>query len=180
VGVVGALGGAGIGGTVTVLSLFFKGHQDEAAEKRRHEREEAQRKDDRAWALRLQNHEDRQSLYSRLLRSGADVRDKFRNLLLKADDWHRQEIADAALNEFRDATAAAEVKSIDRTVIEIADDIVAEGNSSTYFLEGMGDPKARQYCMKSVVRITNELLPALRDACRRDLGYDDSPADPLS
>lgn len=181
VGVVGALGGAGIGGVVTVASLIVKARQDEAAEKRRSEREDRLRAEDRARELHIQNLEDRRSLYARLLRSADKVNLQAVLVLSRtaANDDQQERLlreALASLEVFKNDAAATEVAAVDRTVLEAATELGDQVGAiiQGIWLLGIHDQDDQVEFGERLRKINVELFPKLRAAIRRDLFEDDA------
>jgi hypothetical protein len=176
VGVVGTAIGAGIGSVVTVVSLFVKGKQEDRA-----------RADDRVWTVRLQNVEQRRELYATLLRSATDVEDALYSLLWPfglPEEGH-QERADRArtrLGQFQEIATDIDLAAVDRSVIEAAEEFRFVADRAIVRNPEYDDPadamgpvdRARE----QLGRLLQEVHPALRDACRRDLGFDSATPAP--
>jgi hypothetical protein len=175
VGVVGALGGAAIGGVVTVASLIVKGRQDETADKRRNEREDRLRSDERAWQVKQQNIEQRRELYADLLRAADRLDSGLDHLAWLLEDAHRADDASAWRQHLEDdesrlgrAVALVEVQSPDDKLVKFAQEVRwrAESGLTRALLDdpvtGVNEERAKLH----------QALMELHRGCRRDLGYD--------
>jgi hypothetical protein len=84
-----------------------------------------------------------------------------------ADDNARDKLA-----EYLEEAGAAEVYAVDPTVTETAKELGQAASSviNKVWLFGVGSDTERQELAQTLNRIDSDLLPALRHACRRDLG----------
>jgi len=184
VGVVGALGGAAIGGVVTVASLVVKGRQDQAAEERRNEREDRHRAEDKAAAELQESRDKRQELYVNLLKSSNAIRSSVTGILfaqvtledeVQDADISLQQLADrraallARLETHRDLTVQATVISIGGQVANVAREIYEDALTIYSGSDRGGWASAG---LQDVVNSVNQLTRRLPDEVRRDLGYD--------
>jgi hypothetical protein len=166
-----------ISGGVTVSALGVQGWLNRSAENRRTEREDRHRVEDRTARIREQNLADRRKLYARLLASAAALLDAAWWQLVNVEREEGRKSDDkamAALKDYGAATTAAELEAVDRAVLRVANELgdAAGGPVSGIFLMGIEDEEEREKYATTLRRVKNELLPALRDTCRRDLGFD--------
>jgi hypothetical protein len=180
-----------VSGSVTVAALGVQGWLNRGAEKRRNEREDRQRAEDRAWSVRQDNLAERRALYANLLRAARDVTDVLQSFLstefnesASADEHQEAMIqARAHLEAFAKVASDADVAAVDRSVITALQQfdqggwaVMGEVMFGPMVHEGASREEARRAVALSHRRLSGTLVPALRDACRRDLGVDaDTP-----
>jgi hypothetical protein len=161
-------------GALTVQGLLARG-----AEERRNAREDRHRREDHDWSVLQQNIEERRAVYGDLLQTAADLRRNVELIVQRefTDPSTGMDLTEMAFernaeltNRFRRLVARATLVVVDESVLDIAN----------RFLQNAGavrDVSRRQSVsdspqIKGEVASLGTLTRQLRDACRRDLGYD--------
>lgn len=165
-----------IGGGVTVSSLWVQGWLNRGAEKRRNKREDDQRKEDRDWAIKQQNIEQRRELYGTLLRHAENLDDGLDHLAwiktdIQDEEWFERtkDELDKSAEKLDSTAATVQVQSPDEEVMRLARRAaqLAQIALTQITMDDVTQGKKRQ-------RDLHDLIPSLRAACRRDLGFADN------
>jgi hypothetical protein len=179
IAVVGTAIGAGIGGAVTVASLSIKGKQDADARKDAAAEEQKHRMEDRAWQIKVQNVDERRKLYAKLLRTASDLIDALgftkaaRGMWDEGQRRRSQESVDRAKElhaQYRELAAETNVVAVDPAVIDLVERIHNLVKDMLTIVSAVGPDPDQHGAVHTTLWM--ELLPELREACRRDLGYD--------
>jgi hypothetical protein len=182
--VIGTAIGAAIGGVVTVASLIVKGRQDAAAEQRRNDREDHQRREDHALAVRERDHDKRQSLYRQINVEANQARLAaiIASLTARIDTSDEEEIERALASDrvgqfWTRFSSDGDMIAYSEEVIEAATEVVQALNGALNTIRS--EPHAKGSITNephdSALNASNRAMGQLRDACRRDLGYDTAP-----
>jgi hypothetical protein len=178
--VAGTLGGAAIGGVVTVVSLWVKGNQDSAAAEVQAERQDRLRADDRDWSLRQRNVDERRAAFSDLLLAadyvaqGAGMLGILRLGLpgqAEYDEYAKLLTPDVLVGQFNNFEAAASKITLLAVDDDILRAVLAYKLAATEVIRRLNDPSsAPDTTAKKIERLVVR-SHRLRDLCRRDLGY---------
>jgi len=180
VGVVGTGIGAGIGGVVTVVSLWIKGRQDTTARREAAERDDRLRADDRKWQLIQQHADKRREVYGELLGTVNNVVNGLAEVYTSAledaeppeDNWDTYvrsmapELVAAELEKFRAAAKQITLVAVDAALLRGLTAFELAANAALV----TANTDAGQ--LKRDAERLVKLRVQLQKRCRLDLGFD--------
>jgi hypothetical protein len=171
--------GTGIGAASGLITLLV-GRRFDARDRR----------DDRAWAIRQQNIDQRREIYGDLLGAGHEVWFRSRavswsmavDLVSSSEAEARADLQLArvkslrrALPEYRAVVAKVEVAAVDHGVVRLSRKIERLARD-VMSIGAVADDDAIVHLASEIKKMVRELRTTLRDlvaSCRRDLGFED-------
>jgi hypothetical protein len=186
VGVIGTGIGAGIGGVVTVVSLWIKGRQDAAARREQAEREDRLQSEDRAWVVKERDVEQRRATYAELLDLARAITNDLGALNKhgrdssgptgdpRSDDLFQQgrDLVGNNLAKFRGLLSRASLHAVDQEPLRRADQYFAAATELHVLLS-----QERQAPLDQLLALM-DLKTNMEEACRRDLDLSVADAAP--
>lgn len=167
------------GSALTLVGGVLQGRANDRSQAAQLTHDRAEAETQRRWNLRLQNIEDRRQLYADLIHTATELADALAPLVAslslskdpevqRSDRQRSLDRADALRGEFQRKVAQTDVMAVDRAVIEHATELHQEAVAMIRdrYLSQTDRLRSRYD------KVSDELLPSLRDACRRDLGLD--------